>query len=291
MVDIRLTATLAKEFGGEMLKSRFIKGALLGCVSSLGFMSLAVAGNFNIPPGDLSSALDAYTVQSGVPIVVSDDVIKGARTRGLIGPYSANDALTRLLTGTGLSVRREGSAFTIIRGVHTSKEEVPVQLAEAAPASRAAVETVTVTSSKLGGADIQNIPISITALSQEQLTATQTAGGPDLVKQVPNLTFTKTNFTGYSIQIRGIGTQAISVTTDPAVAVALNDIPFIRNHFFEQEFYDLGQAEVLRGPQGTLYGRNATAGVVNLITAKPTDQFEAMASAEIGNYRSAASKA
>ncbi len=68
------------------------------------------------------------------------------------------------------------------------------------------------------------------------MTATQTAGGPDLVKQVPNLTFTKTNFTGYIIQIRGIGTQAISVTTDPAVAVALNDIPFIRNHFFEQEF-------------------------------------------------------
>ena len=105
------------------------------------------------------------------------------------------------------------------------------------------------------------------------------------MKQVPNLTFTKTNFSGYSIQIRGIGTQAISVTTDPAVAVALNDIPFIRNHFFEQEFFDLSQAEVLRGPQGTLYGRNATAGVVNLITAKPTDQFEAQASGDIGNYK------
>ncbi len=128
-------------------------------------------------------------------------------------------------------------------------------------------------------------PLRSRRCSQEQLTSSQTAGGPDLVKQVPNLTFTKTNFTGYSIQIRGIGTQAISVTTDPAVAVALNDIPFIRNHFFEQEFYDLGQAEVLRGPQGTLYGRNATAGVVNLITAKPTDQFEAMASADVGNYQ------
>ena len=151
-------------------------------------------------------------------------------------------------------------------------------------ASSAALETVTVTSSKIGG-DVQNIPISITALSQEQLTATQTAGGPDLVKQVPNMTFTKTNFSGYSIQIRGIGTQAISVTTDPAVAVAFNDIPFIRNHFFEQEFYDVSQVEVLRGPQGTLYGRNATAGVVNLVSAKPTDQFEAMASADIGNYR------
>ncbi len=143
---------------------------------------------------------------------------------------------------------------------------------------------MTVTSSKIGG-DVQNIPISITALSQAQLTATQTAGGPDLIKQVPKMTFTKTNFTGYSIQIRGIGTQAISVTTDPAVAVAFNDIPFIRNHFFEQEFYDVASVEVARGPQGTLYGRNATAGVVNLISAKPTDKFEAMASADIGNYQ------
>ena len=64
------------------------------------------------------------------------------------------------------------------------------------------------------------------------------------------MTFTKTNFSGYNIQIRGIGTQAISVTTDPAVAVAFNDIPFIRNHFFEQEFYDVSSAQVLRGPQG-----------------------------------------
>ena len=161
----------------------------------------------------------------------------------------------------------------------------PLQLAQAASAPHAAVETVTVTSSKLGGADVQSIPIAITALSQEQLTATQTAGGPDLIKQVPNMTFTKTNFAGYSIQIRGIGTQAISVTTDPAVAVAFNDIPFIRNHFFEQEFYDVAGVEVARGPQGTLYGRNATAGVVNLVSAKPTDQFEAMASGDIGNYK------
>ena len=195
----------------------------------------------------------------------------------------SDDALARILTGTGFVVRRHSTAGITIVPDDRSENQPDIEVAQATPV-HAAVETVTVTSSKLGGADVQSVPIAITALSQEQLTETQTAGGPDLVKQVPNLTFSKTNFTGYNIEIRGIGTQAISVTTDPAVAVALNDIPFIRNHFFEQEFYDLGQAEVLRGPQGTLYGRNATAGVVNLVTAKPTDQFEAMASGELGNY-------
>jgi iron complex outermembrane recepter protein len=168
--------------------------------------------------------------------------------------------------------------------VHNAPVEREIEIAQATPkAAAAGIESVVVTSSKIKG-DIQTVPIAITALSQEQLTSRQIAGGPDLVKEVPNLTFSKTNFTGYNIQIRGIGTQAISVTTDPAVAVAFNDTPFIRNHFFEQEFYDVNQVEVLRGPQGTLYGRNATAGVVNVISAKPTDQFEAMASADIGNY-------
>ena len=268
---------------------RHWKSILVGS-TCLVLSSAAFAGEFSIAGGDLKDALNAYSVQSGLPLLVSTDAVKGIRSSGIRGDFSNDAALNHLLSGTGfVAEHRAGGTIAVVRGHDQSSDAgnglSDFQLAQAAPSPRTAVETVTVTSSKLGGADVQSIPIAITALSQEQLTATQTAGGPDLVKQVPNLTFTKTNFTGYSIQIRGIGTQAISVTTDPAVAVAMNDIPFIRNHFFEQEFFDVSQVEVLRGPQGTLYGRNATAGVVNVITAKPTDQFEAMASADIGNYK------
>ena len=262
-----------------------------GLLSTTGLCALAVSASafgadFDIPQGDLKSALDAYAKQSGVPLMVSAEAIRGVHTSGVKGSMPADDALSHILSGTGFVIRHHSlGAVTITREESSLDELGQMQLAQAAAPTRTAVETVTVTSSKLGGADVQSIPIAITALSQEQLTATQTAGGPDLIKQVPNMTFTKTNFAGYSIQIRGIGTQAISVTTDPAVAVAFNDIPFIRNHFFEQEFYDVASVEVARGPQGTLYGRNATAGVVNLVSAKPTDQFEAMASGDIGNYK------
>ena len=258
---------------------------LLAGTAAIATSAAAQAQNFDIPSGSLESALDAYSNQAGVPIMVPNAAVKGIQSHGLKGEMPAPEALNRLLKGTGFSANRDASGVIAITRAQSSHVDLvePLQLAQATT-SHAAVETVTVTSSKLGGADVQSIPIAITAMSQEQLTSTQTAGGPDLVKQVPNLTFSKTNFSGYNIQIRGIGTQAISVTTDPAVAVALNDIPFIRNHFFEQEFYDLAQAEVLRGPQGTLYGRNATAGVVNLIPAKPSDQFELMASADGGNY-------
>jgi outer membrane receptor protein involved in Fe transport len=262
----------------------FRTSALLMACCAYSVLTAASAEEFNIPQGELKSALDAYAQQTGTPLIYANGAVQGVRSKGAHGELSANDALSRILAGTGFTMRRDSSgAIGISRDVQ-SAVVMPLELAQAGPVNRASVETVTVTSSKLGGADVQSVPIAITAMSQEQLTATQTAGGPDLVKNVPNLTFSKTNFTGYNIQIRGIGTQAISVTTDPAVAVSFNDIPFIRNHFFEQEFFDVSQVEVLRGPQGTLYGRNATSGVVNLISAKPTDHWEAMASVDVGNY-------
>ncbi len=260
---------------------------LLASASFLFAATGASAQDFNVSGGDLKAALDSYAAQSGVQLMYGDKLVEGARTKGVHGALSPDAALIRILKGTGFEMHRDSSgAIAIVRteASNLQSNDISLQIAQASPAPRSSVETVTVTSSKLGGADVQSIPIAITALSQEQLTSTQTAGGPDLVKQVPNLTFTKTNFTGYNIQIRGIGTQAISVTTDPAVAVAFNDMPFIRNHFFEQEFFDVSQVEVLRGPQGTLYGRNATAGVVNVISAKPSDQYEALASVDVGNY-------
>jgi iron complex outermembrane receptor protein len=269
-----------------MSKFRILKATLAGGAAAAALVCAAQAETFDIPAGDLKAALDQYAHQTGVQLVMSSAAVKGAHTRGVKGDLSAVAALTRILADTGfMPVSTSPGAFAV---VHTNAVTAPPRAEQAvaervASAAAASVETVVVTSSKIKG-DIQTVPIAITALSQEQLTSRQIAGGPDLVKEVPNLTFSKTNFTGYNIQIRGIGTQAISVTTDPAVAVAFNDTPFIRNHFFEQEFYDVSQVEVLRGPQGTLYGRNATAGVVNVVSAKPTDQFEAMASADIGNY-------
>jgi iron complex outermembrane receptor protein len=270
-----------------MLRHKILRSVLLGSAAAF-FVTAAAASaephDFNIPGGDLQQALEAYTRQSGVQIIYPVDQVRRAHTGGVHGVMESETALAHILRGTDFVEQHDPSgAISVVNGGAAPRDAdiAPVRLAAASAA--ASVETVVVTSSKIKG-DIQTVPIAITALSQEQLTSRQIAGGPDLVKEVPNLTFSKTNFTGYNIQIRGIGTQAISVTTDPAVAVALNDIPFIRNHFFEQEFYDLSQAEVLRGPQGTLYGRNATAGVVNLISAKPTDQFEAMLSADWGNY-------
>lgn len=131
---------------------------------------------------------------------------------------------------------------------------------------------------------IQDVPIAVTAISGERLDDYKIETGAELLRAVPNVNFSKTNFSMYNFSIRGVGTKAISAASDPAVAISFNNTALARNRLFESEFYDIARIEVLRGPQGTLYGRNATAGVVNIIPALPTDQFEGSIKGEVGSY-------
>lgn len=131
---------------------------------------------------------------------------------------------------------------------------------------------------------LQDVPIAVSAFDQNALEKSKIDGGPNLVLAVPNVNFSKGNFTGYNFQIRGIGSKLVAGSGDAGTGIHLNNAPLIANNLFETDFYDMERVEVLRGPQGTLYGRNATGGVVNLITAKPKDIFEANAYAEYGNY-------
>ncbi|QCB54368.1 TonB-dependent receptor [Sphingopyxis sp. PAMC25046] len=139
---------------------------------------------------------------------------------------------------------------------------------------------------------LQDVPIAVSAFSTEALEAQQIKTPSDLQLTLPNVTFTKTNFTGASFTIRGIGDLCVGTTCDSATAIHLNGDPLFSTRLFETEFFDLERVEVLRGPQGTLFGRNATSGVVNVITAKPKlGVFEAAAEAEYGNFDSMKGKA
>ncbi|MBI1405779.1 MAG: TonB-dependent receptor [Caulobacter sp.] len=138
---------------------------------------------------------------------------------------------------------------------------------------------------------IQDVPIAVSAFSQEGLEKQKIDGGPNLVLAIPNVNFSKSNFTGYNFQIRGVGSKLVAGSGDAGTGIHLNNAPLTANNLFEAEFFDVERVEVLRGPQGTLYGRNATGGVVNLITAKPTGNFEALGKIELGNYNSVKAKA
>jgi len=268
---------------------RSMRTILLGATALAGALALSATQasaqerryEFDVPAQPLNAALQTFARQAQLQVIFAEAETKNLSAPPLNGSYSADEALQVLLAGTELKVSRTS------KGVLQIAANADPQSGSAAGdgADQGTVQALIVTAQKREE-DIQDVPIAISAFTQEDLTRSQVAGGADLMTQVPNMTFTKTNFSSYSIQIRGIGTQAISATTDPAVAVAFNNTPFVRNHFFEQEFYDLERVEVLRGPQGTLYGRNATAGVVNIISAKPKFRYEAKLSADVANYNS-----
>lgn len=157
-------------------------------------------------------------------------------------------------------------------------------LAQQAPDSEVSViEELVVTAQRRSEA-LQDVPIAVSAFTQDTLDAQGIEGGPDLQQTVPNVSFSRGNYTGFNFQIRGIGSKVVAGSGDAGVGIHLNNSPLTASRLFEAEFYDVERVEVLRGPQGTLYGRNATGGVVNVITNKPTDTFEGMIRGEYGNY-------
>lgn len=132
--------------------------------------------------------------------------------------------------------------------------------------------------------NLQDVPIAVSAFSADTLEKRGLNGGADLQNAIPNVTFGATGFGRYNFQIRGIGAQILGAAADTGVGIHQNNIPLTVNRLAQAEFYDVERVEVLRGPQGTLYGRNATGGVVNTITATPKDSFSGEITGEYGRF-------
>ena len=132
--------------------------------------------------------------------------------------------------------------------------------------------------------NLQEVPIAVTALTGEMLEDKGVVNPSDLQMSAPNLSFTATNFGGSSISIRGIGRLVISSNADSGVSTHVDEIP-LNTNMNAIEFFDVQRIEVLRGPQGTLFGRNATGGSINLVTRKPEyDALNGFVDVEAGDY-------
>ena len=143
-------------------------------------------------------------------------------------------------------------------------------------------ERTVVTATKEGATDTAQVPLAISALDGDDLTRAQAASVEDVAGLAPGLTFSQN--TGFAqITIRGIGTTAIFAGTDPSSSMYVDGVYLGRPAMMLANFLDVERVEVLRGPQGTLYGRNAVGGAVNIITRTPTNVFDSQASVSGGN--------
>jgi outer membrane receptor protein involved in Fe transport len=154
---------------------------------------------------------------------------------------------------------------------------------EAAPRT---LETVVVTTQKRSES-IQDVPIAVSAFDPENLDRLNINTGSDLQFNIPNFQSSQGNFSAGSISIRGIVNAAVGASSDDAVGTHINGVPSSGSYILETELFDVERVEILRGPQGTLYGRNATGGVLNAVTAKPNfDEYSGNLEASYGEYNS-----
>jgi iron complex outermembrane recepter protein len=141
--------------------------------------------------------------------------------------------------------------------------------------------------------NLQNVPVSVTALSAEALANNRIADFADLTRAASSLTVTQaTSSPNNSIILRGIGTFAFSIGVEPSVAVIVDDLPVVQQAQAFDSLGDVQRIEVLKGPQGTLFGKNASAGVINIVTKDPSSAMSgsiAFTAATDDDYRAEAS--
>jgi iron complex outermembrane receptor protein len=163
----------------------------------------------------------------------------------------------------------------------SSKETQAPASAEGSTAAHGALEEVVVTAQHRAES-LQRSSLSITAVDSAQIASSNLTQAEGLSRLVPNLQVGQ--FTYSRVYLRGIGDNTANALSQAAVAVNVDGVNVARSSQIGGNFYDVARIEVLKGPQGTLYGRNAAAGVINIITKAPGPDLEGELGATVGNY-------
>jgi iron complex outermembrane recepter protein len=153
----------------------------------------------------------------------------------------------------------------------------------AAPENPAALQEITITATKTGETSLQATPLAVTAFTADQLAEHAIQNVSGIVTNTPGLQLT--DLGGYSqLFIRGVGSNTVYVGSDPSSTINIDGVYQARPLTFMTDFLDVDRVEVLKGPQGTLYGRNSVGGTVNVISRAPSDTETGELQLSAGNY-------
>jgi iron complex outermembrane receptor protein len=268
------------------------------CLSTIGLASAddvrsSIRRPTNVPAQSLGPALQALAKDRNIQVVYVSEEVDSLRTRGAVGEFTVEEALKELLAGTGMSFRYldektvaivRASASSPSSGSGSSQTEPPPATSTPGHAQKEAQgkvsspvgpEEIVVTAQKREE-HLLDVPMSLTALSGEQLEGSQSYRFQDYVGTVPGLAYVSDSFgpSGSLLVIRGITTSAIP--THNSVASYVDETPYVIQadccSFLAApnlDAFDMQRVEVLKGPQGTLYGASAMAGLLKFVTNAP----------------------
>jgi iron complex outermembrane receptor protein len=253
----------------------------------------------------LGQALQALGNELKLQIVYRSAVVGRLATPGISGDLNADEALGALLAGSGLTYHYlDEHTVTIVPLEETTDansrrvpDRPPAPRPDAAAASRTAAaaaesradagwplstQEVIVTAEKMAEV-ASKTPLSLSVYSGHDLLEQGIVSVAELQDIDSELSVGQSP-SGVNVSIRGVATTDVSSKGDQAIVFAIDGVPVGRQREMGLTFFDLERVEILRGPQGTLYGKSATGGAVNVITNKPQDTLAASASLEYGDY-------
>jgi len=185
-----------------------------------------------------------------------------------------------LYSGTALA---ETATPYLVAQAGTSVQATQTEGAAIAP-RRNVVETIVVTAEKRSE-DIQTVPISMSAITGDDLSRRSISDFQDLAARVPSLRFgSGLNGGEFQVVLRGLFNPNTTSGGDSPTTYSVDGVYLARTNLIDPEFFDIERVEVLRGPQGTLQGRNSLGGSINVITNKPTDELSGHVDALFGDY-------
>lgn len=250
-------------------------------VANLAFADPAKA-TVNIPPQELSSALTALASQTDSQLLFASDALQGARTEGVSGSYTSEEALKRLLKGTKFTYRTTDSNTFTVQGEAEKKPE-------AAAAARLSGVVVTATKTER---EITDVPASVSVIDARDIARQQPRKTEELLKQVEGVDVNASPATGGAgtIIVRGVGGSFAGQTTQVLVdGMATDSVVSAINGRGGLNFLaaqDIERIEVVRGPASALYGPSAVGGVINVLPKRWSGPAGAEVYANVGSHNS-----
>ena len=238
-----------------------------------------------IKPGTLQEALDAYSKASGTKTVYLKALIEGKNSPGTQNA-SPSDALQQILQGTGLTFQMADNNTAIFKKKKpTEKQPVAKQQKSKTEKSelqqaRMEMETVTVTANKINE-DLHNVPQSISVIDDDVLKEKGIVDIPDVINEIPNMSSASVGAV-HSVNFRGLNYSYF--TNNNPVVIYVDGVASSNAYGFDASLVNAERVEVLRGPQGTLYGKDAIGAVINVVTKEPENEWHGNVGAEYGSY-------
>ncbi len=189
----------------------------------------------------------------------------------------------RLIAATTVSLMALSAASAQVAAGGASGSGPGVGASQTAASDGLGLDDIVVTAQKREQSR-QDVPISIAVFNANAIAALSAESIGDLDTFTPGLSINDTSVTQPSYTIRGVATDDFGIGTEPSVGIFIDGIYSARSGGSLIFFNDVARVEVLKGPQGTLFGRNTSAGAISIITNKPSDKLEAFGTLQLGNY-------